>query len=181
MFAASALVTTITAVQPDPGPMVSVVTAARPVAAGATLAEGDLRVVDIPAHLVPDEVLTRPEDALGLVVPAPLSARSILTRATVASGQALAQPGMVVVALPVADDAVAALLRPGTRIDLFAATSTGAGVLASEVRVVTAPPAAAGGLGNLTPRNVVLIEVTPEVAAKVAATGGQGGITVAVR
>ena len=65
--------------------------------------------------------------------------------AAVADGERLARPGWVVVALPLPNDALAALVRPGVEIDLFG--SDGA-VVASQVRVLAACSAAAAvGLG----------------------------------
>lgn len=180
-FAALAVAATITALQPERGPVVAVVTAARPVAAGARLTDADLTRTQVPVALVPADALTEASDAVGLAVNAPVGERTILTRASVATGQALARPGMVVVALPLADEALAPLVRPGSHLDLFGSTPTGPGVLATDVRVVASPQPATGALGGLSNGRVVLVEVEPSVAAALAQSGRQGGVTVAVR
>lgn len=180
LSAALAVVATITALQPDRGPTVTVLTAARTVAAGATLTDADVARTAVPAALVPADALIEPSDAVGLAVNAPVGERTILTRASVATGQALARPGMVVVALPLTDEALAPLVRPGAHLDLFGSTPDGPGVLAADVRVVAAPQPETG-LGGLPGGRVVLIEVTPTVAATLAAGVRAGGVTIAVR
>lgn len=182
--AALAVAATITALQPERGPTVAVVAAARPVAGGATVTDADVTLIPVPAALVPVDALTAPADAVGQTVNAPVTERSILTRATVATGQALARPGLVVVPLPLTDEAIAPLVRPGSRIDLYGGAAgslaAGSGPLATDVRVVAAPEGPSGGFGSLSSSRVALVEVTPEVASTLAQVGRQGGVTIAL-
>lgn len=178
--AALAVAAALTSLQPDRGPTVTVVTAARAIAPGTAVADADVTLTAVPESFVPPEALTSTADAVGLAVTILVGERSILTRGHVAAGLAVARPGLVVVALPLTDEAIAPLIRPGSRIDLYGATASGPGVLASDVRVV-ATPAAAPGIGGLTSGRVVLVEVSPEVAARLATPAGSGGVTVALR
>lgn len=179
-LAAVAVAVTITALEPDRGPSVTVLTAARPIAAGTTVSDADVTPTRVPAGLAPPDALAEPSEAVGLAVNAPLSERSIITRTAVASGQALAAPGMVVVLLPLTDEALVPLVRPGVRIDLYGTTASGPGVLASDVRVVAVPAASSGGFGSVSSGQAVLVEVTPSVAVALAQNGRQG-VTVALR
>lgn len=179
--AAVAVLATITALQPDRGPTVAVVVAARPLSSGVTVTDADLTLAEVPVALVPSDALTNVADAVGHSINAPVTLRSIFTSATVASGQALASPGHVVVALPLADESIARLVKPGTRLDLLAATASATGVLARDVRVVAAPQPEGGTFGSLNSGRVALVEVTPEVAVQVAQSARSGGVTIAVR
>lgn len=178
--AALAVVAGITALQPERGPSVAVLAAARPIAGGSTVTDADLTLTRVPTALVPVDALTTAADAVGQTVNGPVTERSILTRASVATGQALARPGLVVVPLPLTDDAIAPLVRPGSRIDLYGATAAGTGPLAADVRVVAAPGSSSGGFGSLSASRVALVEVTPEVASTLAQVGRQGGVTIAL-
>ena len=177
---AVAVLAIITALQPERGPSVVVVTAAHPLAAGTTLTDADLTRTSMPESFVPPDALTDPAAAVGRVVNAPVSERSVVTAASVAAGQSLARPGMVVIALPLADEALAALVTPGSLIDIFGTTASGAGVIASEVRVVAAPQPK-GGLASMSSGRVALVEVTPAVAGQLTVVGNAGGVTIALR
>lgn len=105
---------------PDP-PAVEVTVAARDLPAGTVLADDDVAVVAVPVALVPAGV---PTDAAGVLghrtavgVPAGLPLASELL-----AEEAAAPPeGSVVVPVRFADAGVAALLRPGMRVDVVAA------------------------------------------------------------
>lgn len=175
-----AVLAALTALQPDRAPGVPVVTAVRSIAPGATLTASDLTVTEIPGHLAPTDALTSVDQAAGSAASIPVGERTILTQGMIATGQSLARPGFVVVPLPLTDEALVPLIRPGTRLDLLGARGTqGPGVLAAGVRVLATPEGERGGFAA-TPTRVVLIEVTPEVAVTLASAQTQGGVTIAV-
>src|SRR5665648_802323 len=94
---------------PPTPPVEPVVVAAHDLTAGQPLAAGDLRVVRMPAGLVPD------------------GTPAVTTRSTSADGSDVAPSGTrpagtVAVPIRLADPAVAGLLRPGDRVDLVAPT-----------------------------------------------------------
>lgn len=170
----------LTAVQPAREPTVALLTAARSLDPGATVTDADVALTAIPRSLAPEDALSSPRDAVGRALAVGVGARTILTAGHVAQASRAAGDGLVVVALPLADDALASLVRPGGRLDLFGTTPTGPGLIASDVRVV-GTPAPATGLGGLSTGRVVLVEVTPAVAALLAAGPASGGVTIAVR
>ncbi len=175
-----AVLAAITALQPDRPPQRSVVVAARAIAAGTTLSAADVSVAIIPESLAPPDAAASFDDVVGRAVNAPVSERSVLTASTIASGQVLARPGFVVAALPLTNDALLELLRPGSVIDILAPQREAGGVLASGVRVVAAPGKPEGGLGFAAASRVALVEVTPAVALELARTGLSGGVTIVV-
>lgn len=157
-----------------------VVAAARDLPGGTTLAEADLVEVSLPAGTVPAGAATEASGVVGRTINGPLARLSVVTEASVAQGQSLARRGMVVAALPLTDAALAGLVSPGSRIDIIGPKAGSAGVLATDVRVVATPgPSDQGMLAS--DRRVLLVEVTPAVAAQLAAAAGDGGVTLAVR
>lgn len=180
LAAALSVLCGLLALQPADGAGIPVVTAARDLPGGTVLAESDLQVVRLPPEAAPAAALTDIGSAVGRSINTPVTRLSVITEATVSSGQSLARPGFVVAAVPLADAALATLLRPGARIDVIGQTSDKAGVLASDVRVV-ALPAPAEELGGLAGGRVALVEVTAAVAARLAAAGQAGEVSVAVR
>lgn len=166
----------VVALAPERGAGVPVFVAARDLPAGTVLTSADLAESVLPADVVPDGAARAASDVVGRTLGAPLTRRTPLTTAAVASGERLAQPGFVVVALPLPSDALSALVKPGTRLDLI--DSSGVAV-ASQVRVIAAPDAAPG-LGLAASDRAALIEVEPDVALRIAA-GQPGGFTIAVR
>jgi pilus assembly protein CpaB len=124
-----------------------VATAARDLRAGAVLAPGDLRVVDLPASDVPSGTV----DVAALVgrqLTGAVRRGEPLTDVRLDNGP-LRRPGSGLVSAPVrfADPQAAQLLRPGMRIDVLAAstatdaTPAAASVVAANVTVVAIPTA----------------------------------------
>lgn len=156
---------------------VGVLTAAADLPAGTVLAAAHLRPSTLPPDTVPADAARSPADLVGQTLTGPVSARSVLTASTVATGQRLARPGHVVIALPLTDAALTPLVRPGAALDLFDAAGKR---VAQGVRVVAAPDAGGSGLGGMGGSSrAALIEVPPEVATAIA-TAGAGGLTIAV-
>ena len=171
-----AVLAALAALSPERAGGVIVIAAADDLPAGTVLAATHRTDIELPADAVPDGAARAASDVEGRILGAPVTRRTPLTTASVASGERLARPGFVVVALPLPDDALAPLVKPGTRLDLMDSSGS---LVASEVRVVAAPDAAAGlGLGASS--RAALIEVQPEVAMRIAAEHS-GRLTVAVR
>lgn len=179
-LAFAAVLATVSALQPDPGARATVWAAARDLPGGATLAAADLTALVLPADVVPDGALADRAAAEGAILNAPLTRHSVLTTASVASGQSLAGPGRVVVPLPVADRGLAGHLAVGARVDVLAPAR---GVVAADARVVALPPPASSGLGgDLGGGSVtVLVEVSPAEATELAREAAAGTLTVALR
>jgi len=166
------------ALQPHRTPTVTVVAAARDLPGGTTLAASDLLRLELPRDAAPDGVVADAASLVGRVVNAPITVRSPITRATVSTGADLARQGYVVVAVPLPNQALAGLLTTGARIDLIGPGKLG--VVASNARVVAAPSAEEGSILSASQR-VLLVEVTPEIAATLAGALDAGGVTIAVR
>lgn len=103
-----------------------IVIAARNLPPGSELRSPDLTVVEFPTHLVPDKAFTSVSDAEHKRTSAGLSQGSPVTQSAVLDQQALPE-GSTDLLMPVrlADDASAALLRPGQRIRLFSSLPDG--------------------------------------------------------
>lgn len=161
-------------------PVLEVVVAAHDLAAGDELTADDLRVVSVPAHLVPagtpgaDEL---PGRRVTASVPAGLPLVAGLVGGVLVDGTladearfGLAPPqGTVTVPVRLVDPAVARMLRPGDRVDLVAPDDgTVTGVLDGG--------AGAGETGVLA-RAALVLEVTTDPGPDAADDGGLGGWT----
>lgn len=109
---------------PPTPPVEPVVVAAHDLTAGQPLAAGDLRVVRMPAGLVPDGATSDPSVLVDRAVTAGVPSGLPVVAAQLDGDRfGLALPaGTVAVPIRLADPAVARLLRPGDRVDLVAPT-----------------------------------------------------------
>ena len=109
---------------PPTPPAEPVVVAAHDLTAGQPLAAGDLRVVRMPAGLVPDGATSDPSTLVDRAVTAGVPSGLPVVAAQLDGDRfELAMPaGTVAVPIRLADPAVAGLLRPGDRVDLVAPT-----------------------------------------------------------
>ena len=176
VFAFLAVLTGLIALRPPEGESVEVLVAARGLPAGTVVASHDLVRVKLPPDATPDHALTDDAEAVGRTLAGPLDRGAPVTRASLASPERLSRPGHLVISLPLPNDGIAALVRPGVRLDLIA--SDGATV-ATEVPVVGPATDAGDGLGRGGSSRTALVEVSEEVAARLAGQGG--GLTVAIR
>ncbi|GAA3724016.1 Flp pilus assembly protein CpaB [Spinactinospora alkalitolerans] len=176
--------------RPPTAPTVDVVVAARDLTALAPLGEGDTAVRALPGDAVPDGAL-RPDTALtGASLRSPVRRGEVFTDARLADPPA-AGHGADVVAAPVrvADPGAAALLRPGSRIDVLAAAhdplaaefggaTAPAEVVAADRPVIAVPEeeAPAGESGAL-----VLVAVSTEEARVIAAHTVSGRLSITIR
>lgn len=173
---------------PPPPDTRPVVVSARDVDAGTVLDEKDVRVVHVAAPLAPDTALTRVSDAVGRTTSVALPPGQALSPSLVAAGDlaATAPAGTVVAPVRLSDPDVAALLHPGDRVDLLAATgdpATGAGAHLARRALVVAGAQASGSSGGLlggggTEGRVTLVAVLPEEAAALAGVGEWGDLSV---
>lgn len=100
----------------------AVVVAAHAIAAGTTLGDGDLRLVHLPAALVPDSASTDPGELRGRVLVTGVPRGLPVVPEALTSGRFAVPPptGSAVVSLEVE----AGLLTPGDRVDLVAVGCT---------------------------------------------------------
>lgn len=178
--------------RPPPPPTVDVAVTARPVAAGTEFTGDDVVVRAIAADVAPPGAVHAVADLLGraAVVGLPAGAPLHATLVSDDGVSAAAPRGTVVVPVRLSDDAVAGLLRPGDRVDLLAATTSGSEpadepqYLAHAALVLPVPagrePESAGGL--LGPaadgdEPVTLVAVRPKDAPELSAVSGWGSVT----
>lgn len=187
-----AVAQTVHVLRPPPPPTVDVAVTTRPVAAGTELTRDDVVVRAIATDLAPPGAVRTVHGLLGraAVVGLPAGAPLHTTLLSDAGVSAAAPRGTVVVPVRLSDDAVAALLRPGDRVDLLSATTSGPAqpgaprYLARGALVLPVPagrePAAAGGLLGPAPdgdRTVTLVAVAPDDAPDLSAVSGWGSVT----
>lgn len=108
---------------PDPE-TTQVVVAGRDLDPAQRLRAADLRLTDLPVDLVPAGALLSVDDVAGERLTGPLREGEILTDVRVLSPELIAHVGAGLVATPLRlpDADVAALLDPGDRVDVYAAT-----------------------------------------------------------
>jgi Flp pilus assembly protein CpaB len=182
---------TLHVLRPPPPPTVDVAVTARPVAAGTELTRDDVVVRAIAADVAPPGAVHTVRGLLGraAVVQLPAGAPLHATLVSDDGVSAAAPHGTVVVPVRLSDDAVAALLRPGDRVDLLAGTTTGSepagaprylarGALVLPVPAGREPSDAGGLLGPASDgdRPVTLVAVSPEDAPELSAVSGWGSV-----
>lgn len=190
-----AAMSAVQALRPAPPPSTPVLVTARAVAAGTRLTGDDLAVREIAEDIAPPAALRGPQEAAGLTAVVPLPAGLALYPGVVSDGGVLASAphGTVVVPVTLADDGVAALLRPGDRVDLLAPgpghpsasrPGTTTSSLARRALVLPtpthrAPEADAAGLlgGGADPAPVTLVAVAPDEAPDLSAIAGMGAVS----
>ncbi|KUP97607.1 Flp pilus assembly protein CpaB [Thermobifida cellulosilytica] len=120
--AAAAATGALLVLRPPPAPTVEVLVAARDLSGLSPLAADDAVVREVPEALAPEGALSPEHPVAGASLRSPVRAGEILTEVRLADPPA-AGYGADLVAVPVrlADPGAAALLRPGSRIDVLAA------------------------------------------------------------
>lgn len=157
---------------------VPVVVAAVDVAAGATLRPADLAVRRWPAELVPAGSLPDPGAAEGRVLVGAARAGEPITDTRLAGATAGVPPGAAAVPVRLADPGAAALLQPGSRVDVVTVGGeTGEPVvLAAAASVLAVLPPEAPSSGRL-----VLVALPSAIAARVAAASLTEQVAVTLR
>lgn len=178
LCAFAAVLAALLALTPSAPPTVTVYAARTALPAGTVLNVDHLTRVDLAEAVVPEGAARSEAEVVGRTLGAPVSGGTILTATTVSDGERLASPGHVVVALPLPDEAIARLVRPGVHLDVLDPTGE---VLAADVRVITPPDSPSGGNFGLGGNaRSVLVEVPVSTAAKLASQG-MTSLTVVVR
>jgi Flp pilus assembly protein CpaB len=167
-------------------PTAHVLVAARDLPLGAELTDDDVRLDAVPVALLPTG-LGAPEDVLGRRLAVPVPAGLPVVPELLVDDAMAGPPGTVVVPVRFADAGVAAVLRPGMRVDVVAAAVLdGADPvrLARDAIVLArpgesadgAPDAGGGGLfggGEATTESApVLLAVTPEESVELGGATG---------
>ncbi|MGN6302595.1 MAG: Flp pilus assembly protein CpaB [Angustibacter sp.] len=186
---AAAAASALQVLAPEPEPGLPVVVAARDVPAGAALQRADLALATRPAAELPAAALTRVEDAVGRVVSAPLAAREVLAGSRLVGGDLLLgqPPSAVAAPVRVADPAAAALLRPGSRVDVLVAVEGGrtARTVARGATVLARPDVGGGdhllAADDATSGGLVLLAVDDSTAAALAQSAAAGPLSVVLR
>ncbi len=160
-----------------------VVVASKAVASGTELQAADLRITRYPAELVPDGASPDPAEFIGSITGAglsqgaPVTAQALLTPANAAEGTLL-------VPVTVADEAAAAVLRPGHHVRIFATAGGDAqpksplgpgssGALVDDAVVCAVSKNSGGGLAAGT-STVATLAVPAHRARALAASAGAG-------
>ncbi|MCW0213943.1 MAG: SAF domain-containing protein [Pseudonocardia sp.] len=166
-------------------PGVDVLVAGRDLSPGATIAAADVVLRSWPAELVPAGVLHAVADADGRVLAGAARAGEPLTDLRLA-GPALAagatgSPNATGVPVRLADPDVAALLGPGSRVDVVTTAAEGAEpvVLAADAVVLTV--LADDGRGAAGRGRLVLVALPREIATRVAAASLTAQVAVTLR
>jgi pilus assembly protein CpaB len=173
--AALAVLATVTELRQVPPAGVAVLVAATQLPAGSVLTPADLRSERLPAPDVPEGVLRPGSGAVGRLLGTELTAGEPLTAAALAAPAGLGSR-FVEALVQLSDPTATAALLPGERVEVFAASPDGsaAAVLASDALIVALP--AAGETSGL-----VMIEVSPGQALRLAAAAAADRISVAVQ
>lgn len=163
-----------------------VLTLTQPVAAGTIITQARLAIVRVPRGLVPPGALTDPMEALERRTLTDLPAHFPLASELLAEPGALARtpPGTVAAPVRLSDPAAAAVLSPGTRVDLLASPGTThdgeiipATRLASGALVLDVPEAPPGQAGQA---GLVLFALTPAEAALISGATSFAALTAVI-
>lgn len=162
-------------------PQTSVLVATHDLAAGLTIGPGDLRPTDRTTAQLPDGALVTGIDVAGRVVTGSVRRGEIITDRRLLGPGLSASLGTGVVASPVrlVDLEVAALLRPGDRVDILAATqeASTATVIAAGVVVLAIPLAESDDSRGAEPLGLVVVAVDRDTAARLAAAAASSILT----
>lgn len=158
-----------------------VLVAARDLQAGLTISSGDLQMAKRTTGQLPDGALTSEAAVVGRVVSSSVRRGEIITDRRVLGPGLSAGLGAGMVASPVrlVDLDVAALLRPGDRVDILAATEDDpiAAVIAADVLVLAVPLANSEGSQPAAPLGLVVVAVDQVSAGLLAAAAASSVLT----
>lgn len=165
-------------------PRSTVLVAARDLAAGVAIGPDDLAPAERTTAQLPDGALTSADGVLGRVVTGSVRRGEIITdRRLLGPGlSAGLGPGLVASPVRLVDLEVTALLRPGDRIDILAASEgiATASVVAASALVLAIPladPDGSDGAQRAGPIGLVLVAVDQDTAANLAASAASSVLT----
>jgi len=183
------LLAAVLAMRPPPQargePTVPMLVAARDLAPGSALRAGDVRIVRAPESLRPPSALTSPDQAAGRVLAGAASRGEPVTRARLVGREnsllTTGDPATVAVPVRLADPEVAALLTPGTRVDVVTVSPDSAeGVLlAADATVVTVREEVSSGADRTS--RLVVIGVPRDAATRLASVSLGQPVAVTLR
>ncbi|GAA1972032.1 SAF domain-containing protein [Amycolatopsis minnesotensis] len=171
----------------DPG--VLTVVSAHDIAAGSTIDDADVRVVAMPAAVRPSGAFEAADPVRGRLLSGAARAGEPITDARLLGLPGTGDPRLSTVPVRLADAGVAALLRPGSRVDVVAAEDgeRGRRVLASMATVVTVVTVSTADAGARHPPGssatgpLLLLSLPPETATQVAGASLGRPVTVTLR
>lgn len=164
---------------------VPVVVAARDLAPGTELSTGEVMLRGLPAQVVPDGAARTPTEVLGRTVAAPVRRGEPLTDVRLAGPDLVraisADPAAISVPLRLPDPDVAALLHPGSVVDVvtLGERQDEPMILARRARVLAVLEPA--GDTRATEGRLVLVALDADGATRVAAASLSQPLTVTVR
>jgi Flp pilus assembly protein CpaB len=174
VLAGLAVLAGVRAYAAPPLPTVAVLTAARDIAPGATVAPDDLAARPFPPAAVPSGMVRSAAEAVGRTTTGPVRAGEPLTDVRLLTDDLLDHhPGDVAAPVRIGDPGSVRLLRVGDRITLYAADPQGEREpveAASGVPVIAIPRARAEGVSALSGA-LVVVAVPPETARRLAGLG----------
>ena len=180
LAAAVAVLATLNVLTGSSGEGVAVVVASRSVAAGQTIGADDLTIISIPPAAVPEQVLTDPQAAIGRSAITELAERTVLTPSLLLDAEGTVPAGRLALPVRFGESEAVGLLRVGSRVDILGAVAEADfGVVAESVRVVAIPTPVSDGLGAAQ-APLVLVEVDPSQASRIAAAGSVSGLSFAL-
>jgi pilus assembly protein CpaB len=184
---ALAVVGVLRVLQPAPPPTVTIVTVAHDLRAGTVLRPPDLRRRSVAPAMAPRGSVRSLGALVGRTLATPQRAGTPLTDLSVVRPALTTRYGSGLLADPVriADPAAVALLRPGDRITVFAATgrpSLDAAVVVADAPVVTVPAfdRAVAGTSVEPTGAVVVLAVSTDQAAALAGAAARAPLTLAL-
>lgn len=176
------LLAAVLALKPPSPPDSPLLVADHDLRPGTTLSTSDLRVVRAPPALMPSGALTAPSDAVGQVLAGAASAGEPITSARLVGPTntrlTAGRPDSAAVPIRLADDGMADLLTPGSRIDIVAPDQA---VLATDATVLTVRSNAGSGPTSTTNGQLVLVALPRDLAPRVAAASLARAVTVTLR
>lgn len=178
---ATAVMAGVRAVAPPPAATATVAVAARDLPAGSTLTSRDVTTAHLDPGAVPSGVVRNPA---GRTLAGALRRGEPITDVRLVGGS-LAAPDRAAVPVRLPDAAMAALLKPGDRVDLYATDPTAGGTtsIARDVLVLAVPSgtddrnAVTSTLGG----RLVIVGVPPETVAQVTDASVRQFLTIAFR
>jgi Flp pilus assembly protein CpaB len=176
LLTAAAVAAGIRTVAPAAPETVAMTVAAHDLAAGATVSQTDLATAHVPPEAVPDGAVG---DAAGAVLAAAVRRGEPITDARlVGPSLTLAHPGLVALPIRLPDGAMAELLQPGDRIDLYAVDPTDSATgsaTGSAAGSATGPTAGSAGEAGRVAAGVLVLAVPPQKDATTSVTSGLAG------
>ncbi|ONI71647.1 hypothetical protein BWI15_15935 [Kribbella sp. ALI-6-A] len=177
LFAAAAVYFGLVTFSPPPAASTPVLAAARDLPGGVTPSASDLRTLRLPAAVVPSGTLRPGADLSQRILATAVRSGEPLTDARFLTPTAVPS-GLLAYPLRLDDADIAALLRPGDRVDLYAASATAdvsATRLATAVPVLALPTPTRSSGGAL-----VVLATSPATAARLAQSTTNTRISVAL-